>query len=54
MMNYSALSGTWNELEQELLDKGYLTHEEVGASNLRVAIIGELIKARREQGVSQN
>lgn len=30
-----------------------LTQEEIAQSNLRVAIIGELIKARREKGISQ-
>ncbi|MCI8284888.1 MAG: helix-turn-helix domain-containing protein [Firmicutes bacterium] len=52
-MNNSAFGGTWDELEQELLGKGYLTQEEIAASNLRVALIGELIKARQEMGISQ-
>ncbi len=52
-MNNSAIGGTWDELEQELLEKGYLTPEEIAASNLRVALIGELIKARQEKGLSQ-
>mgnify|MGYP004583461289 FL=1 len=30
-----------------------LTPEEIAESNLRVAIIGELIKARQERGISQ-
>lgn len=30
-----------------------LTPEEIAESNLRVAIIGELIKARQEKGISQ-
>lgn len=30
-----------------------LTPEEIAQSNLRVALIGELIKARQEQGLSQ-
>lgn len=30
-----------------------LTPEEISASNLRVALIGELIKARQEKGLSQ-
>lgn len=30
-----------------------LTKEEIAESNLRVALIGELIKARKEQGISQ-
>lgn len=52
-MNNSAIRGTWDELERDLLDKGYLTLEEKAASDLRVSLIGELIKARQEQGISQ-
>ena len=36
----------------EYLDS-ILTPEEIAESNLRVAIIGELIKARQEKGISQ-
>lgn len=43
-----ALGGTWDELRKELF-----TPEEIAASNLRVALIGELIKARQEKGISQ-
>lgn len=43
-----ALGGTWSELQKELF-----TPEEIAASNLRVALIGELIKARQEKGISQ-
>ena len=31
----------------------FLTPEEIAESNLRVALIGELIKARNERGVTQ-
>lgn len=31
----------------------FLTPEEIAESNLRVALIGELIKARQEKGISQ-
>ncbi|MCI9575286.1 MAG: helix-turn-helix transcriptional regulator [Clostridiales bacterium] len=47
-MNNNALGGTWDELQKELF-----TPEEIAASNLRVALIGELIKARQEKGISQ-
>ena len=47
-MNNSAIGGTWEELRKELF-----TPEEIAASNLRVALIGELIKARQERGISQ-
>ena len=39
---------TWEELRQELF-----TQQEIAESNLRVALIGELIKARNEQNISQ-
>ena len=39
---------TWDEVEKELF-----TPEEIAASALRVAIIGELIKARQEKGLTQ-
>ena len=38
----------WDELQQEIY-----TPEEIAASDLRVALIGELIRARQEQGFSQ-
>lgn len=47
-MNHSAIGSTWEELEQRLF-----TSEEIAASNLRAALIGELIKARQEKGISQ-
>ena len=47
-MNNSAIGGTWEELQKELF-----TPEEIAASNLRVSLIGELIKARQEKGISQ-
>lgn len=47
-MNNSAIGQSWDEMEQELF-----TPEEIAESNLRVAIIGELIKARQEHGISQ-
>lgn len=47
-MNNSAIGRSWDEVEKELF-----TPEEIAASDLRVALIGELIKARQEQGISQ-
>ena len=47
-MNNSAIGRSWDEVEQELF-----TPEEIAASNFRVALIGELIKARQEKGLSQ-
>lgn len=39
---------SWEDFEKEIF-----TPEEIAASNLRVALIGELIKARQERGLSQ-
>ena len=47
-MNNSAIGSSWEELEKELF-----TPEEIAASDLRVALIGEMIKAREAQGVTQ-
>ena len=47
-MMKSAIAGTWEEWE-----KSHFTPEEIAESNLRVALIGELIKARNERGVTQ-
>ena len=47
-MNNSAVGRSWEELEKESY-----TPEEIAASDLRVALISELIKAREEQGLSQ-
>lgn len=43
-----AIGRSWGEARTELF-----TPEEIAESNLRVALIGELIKAREEQGISQ-
>lgn len=39
---------TWDDVEKELF-----TPEEIAESNLRVALIGELIAARKEKGLTQ-
>ena len=44
----SSIGHKWEDVESELF-----TPEEIAASNLRVAIIGELIKSRCETGISQ-
>jgi ribosome-binding protein aMBF1 (putative translation factor) len=44
----SPIGDSWEEVEKRLF-----TPEEIAASDLRVALIGELIKARQEQGISQ-
>ena len=44
----SPIGDNWEDVEKE-----YFTPEEIAESNLRVAIIGELIKARKEKGITQ-
>lgn len=43
-----AIGRSWDEVRLELF-----TPEEIAESNLRVALIGEIIKARQEKGISQ-
>jgi len=40
--------GDWDEIERELF-----TPEEIAASDLRVAMMVEIVRARKERGVSQ-
>ena len=47
-MNNSAIGRNWDDVRKEVF-----TLEEIAASDLRVALIGELIKARQERGISQ-
>ncbi len=44
-----------NAIGQDALEfiDTFLTPEEISESNLRVALIGEIIKARQEKGLSQ-
>jgi DNA-binding XRE family transcriptional regulator len=44
---------TWEEHKEEMLEKGYVTQQELDESKARVAIMGELIKARNEGKISQ-
>lgn len=39
---------TWDDVEKELF-----TPEEIAQSDLRVALIGELISARQKRGITQ-
>jgi len=48
MDNISSVGHSWKEARAELY-----TPEEIAESDLRVAIIGELIKARQEKGLTQ-
>jgi len=48
MSDMSSVDRTWADVRKELL-----TPEEIAESDLRVALIGELIKARKERGLSQ-
>ena len=47
-MNNSALGERWEDVRAE-----FFTPEEIAESNLRVALMGEISKARQEQGISQ-
>ena len=44
----SSVGYTWEDVRKEIF-----TPEEIAESDLRVALIGEMIKARREKGISQ-
>ena len=46
--NNSFIGGSWEALEKEIY-----TPEEIAESDLRVAIISEIVKARKEKGISQ-
>lgn len=46
--NTNSIGRTWADVRKELFTK-----EEIAESDLRVALIGELITARKEQGISQ-
>ena len=48
MNNNSAIGHEWNDIEKELFSP-----EEIAESDLRVALIGELVKARQEKHISQ-
>ena len=48
MKNNSAIGKNWQEVRKELFST-----EEIAKSNLRVALITELIQARQEQGLTQ-
>ncbi|MCH5280572.1 MAG: helix-turn-helix transcriptional regulator [Lachnospiraceae bacterium] len=47
-MNDSAIGRSWDEARTQLFSP-----DEIAESNLRVDLISELIKARRDQGISQ-
>ncbi len=44
----SAIGESWEEVERELF-----TPEEIAIAHAKAALVAELIKARREQGISQ-
>lgn len=47
-MNNKAIGSNWDDVRKEIF-----TPEEIAKSNLRVALVGELINARKERGISQ-
>lgn len=48
MKNNSAIGSNWDDVRKELF-----TPEEIAECDLKVALIGELIKSRKEKGLSQ-
>ena len=48
MSKISSVGPAWDDVE-----KGLFTPEEIAESDLRVALIGELVKARQERGITQ-
>lgn len=48
MNNNSSIGHKWSDVREEIF-----TPEEISESNLRVALIGEIVKARQEKGLSQ-
>lgn len=48
MKKNSSVGCSWSEVRQEIFTK-----EEIAESDLRVALIGEIVKARKEKGISQ-
>ena len=47
-MSKKAIESNWKDVRKELFTK-----EEIAESDLRIAIISELIRARKELGISQ-
>jgi len=47
-MKNSAIGSNWKDVRKELY-----TPEEIAESDIKVALVGEIIKARQEQGISQ-
>ena len=48
LKNNPAIGDNWSEFE-----KDNLTPEQIAESDVRVSLIGELVKARRKKGLSQ-
>ncbi len=48
MSKISSVGPSWDDVEKALF-----TPEEIAESDLRVALIGELVKARQERGITQ-
>ena len=48
MNNNNAIGRSWDEVEKEIF-----TPEEIAESDLRVALVGEIFRARKEKGITQ-
>ena len=47
-MKHNAVGSNWKDVRKE-----FFTEKEIAASDVRVALVGEIIKARHEKGISQ-
>ena len=47
-MNKKAIGDSWADFERE-----HLTREEIAASDLRIALMDEIVRARKSRGLSQ-
>ena len=47
-MNKKAIGDSWTDFERE-----HLTREELAASDLRIALMDQIVKARKSRGLSQ-
>jgi hypothetical protein len=47
------IGSTWEETKAEMVAKGYVTDEELRESDMRVALMSEIVKARKERNITQ-
>jgi ribosome-binding protein aMBF1 (putative translation factor) len=49
----SRIFRTHEEVEREMLEEGLISEEEIRESDMRAALMVEMIRARRDRGLSQ-